>query len=103
MLAPNAKLRSLMMPPGSAQPEEATEAVAATESEAETETARARPGRFSWAHLLERGFGYDVAISGMGLIQQSGRHPLLELRARAMQTPTLCSRPGACVPCACAG
>ena len=42
-LAPNAKLRALVVPQGPAQPEEATEAAAATECEAET--VPVRPGR----------------------------------------------------------
>jgi hypothetical protein len=50
VLAPNAKLRALVVPQGPAQPAEATEAAAATEHEAEP--VQARPGRISWACLL---------------------------------------------------
>ena len=63
VLAPNAKLRSLVVPlvvpPGpSAQAEAATEAAAAAECEAET--VQVRPNRISWARLLKRVFSYDV-------------------------------------------
>ncbi len=58
VLAPNAKLRALVVPQGRAQPEAATEAAAATECEAET--VRARPHRISWARLLKRVFDIDM-------------------------------------------
>jgi hypothetical protein len=60
VLAPNAKLRALVVPQGLAQPEEATEAAAATECEAEAETAQGRPGRISWARLLKPVFDIDM-------------------------------------------
>lgn len=60
VLAPNAKLRALVVPQGLAQPEEATEATTATECEAEAETAQGRPGRISWARLLKRVFDIDM-------------------------------------------
>jgi hypothetical protein len=59
VLAPNAKLRALVVPQGPApQTQEATEAAAATECEAET--AQGRPGRISWARLLKRVFDIDM-------------------------------------------
>ena len=59
MLAPNAKLRALVVPQGPpAQAQAATEAAAAAERE--IETAQARPGRISWARLLKRVFDIDM-------------------------------------------
>ncbi|MEY3253167.1 MAG: hypothetical protein RL227_2140 [Pseudomonadota bacterium] len=58
MLAPNAKLRALVVPQGSAQPEEASEAVVATACEAEP--IQFRSGRISWARLLKRVFDIDL-------------------------------------------
>jgi hypothetical protein len=59
VLAPNAKLRALVVPHGPPDREEpATEA--ATASECEVETAQARPQRVSWARLLKRVFGCDM-------------------------------------------
>ena len=58
LLAPNAKLRALVVPQGPAQPAEASEAAAASECEAET--VPARPGRISWARLLKRVFDIDM-------------------------------------------
>ena len=43
LLAPNAKLRALVVPQGLAQPAEASEAAAASECEAETVPARPGP------------------------------------------------------------
>jgi hypothetical protein len=58
-LAPNAKLRALVVPQGPpAQAQAATEAAAAAERE--IETAQARPGRISWARLLKRVFDIDM-------------------------------------------
>jgi hypothetical protein len=58
VLAPNAKLRALVVPQGSAQAEEASEAVAATACEAEP--IQVRSGRISWARLLKRVFDIDM-------------------------------------------
>ena len=59
VLAPNAKLRALVVPPGPpAQAQAATEAAAAAESE--VETVQARPHRISWARLLKRVFDIDM-------------------------------------------
>ena len=59
VLAPNAKLRSLVVPQGPpAQAQAATEA--ATAAECEVETAQARPHRVSWARLLKRVFSCDI-------------------------------------------
>lgn len=52
VLAPNAKLRALVAPQWSAQPQEASEAVVATACEAEP--IQFRSGRISWARLLKR-------------------------------------------------
>ncbi|MFN5157192.1 MAG: hypothetical protein ACK5IH_13215 [Betaproteobacteria bacterium] len=58
VLAPNAKLRALVVPQGSAQPEQACEAVAASACEAEP--IQVRSGRISWARLLKRVFDIDM-------------------------------------------
>ena len=59
VLAPNAKLRSLVVPQGPpADKEPATDAAAT--AECENETARARPARISWARLLKRVFDIDM-------------------------------------------
>ena len=59
VLAPNAKLRALVVPQGPpAQAEAATEAAVA--AECEIQTAPARPGRISWARLLKRVFDIDM-------------------------------------------
>jgi hypothetical protein len=52
VLAPNAKLRALVVPQGSEVREQTTEVAAASEGGAET--VRARPHRISWAWLLKR-------------------------------------------------
>jgi hypothetical protein len=57
VLAPNAKLRSLVVPQGPEQPKRAVEAAAA---ECEVEHAQARPHRISRARLLKRAFGIDM-------------------------------------------
>jgi hypothetical protein len=60
VLAPNAKLRSLVVPQGPpAQAQPATEAAAAS-GECEVDTLQARPGRISWARLLKRVFDIDM-------------------------------------------
>ncbi len=59
VLAPNAKLRALVVPQGSPDREEpATEADSA--AECEDETAQVRPHRISWARLLKRVFDIDM-------------------------------------------
>ena len=63
MLAPNAKLRALVVPQGPpAQGQAATEAAAAAESavDNESELVPAAPHRTSWARLLKRVFSYDT-------------------------------------------
>jgi len=63
VLAPNAKLRPLVVPQGpTAHEEPATEAAAAAECEVESEVepVRARPHRISWARLLKRVFDIDM-------------------------------------------
>jgi hypothetical protein len=54
VLAPNAKLRPLVMPQEPAETEQSTGPTAA--AECEIEAAQARPGRISWARLLKRVF-----------------------------------------------
>jgi hypothetical protein len=59
VLAPNAKLRSLVVPQGPPEQEgPATEADSA--AECEVETVQARPHRTSWARLLKRVFDIDM-------------------------------------------
>ena len=59
MLAPNAKLRALVVPQGPpVQEDSATETAAA--AECEVETVQARPHRISWARLLKRVFDIDM-------------------------------------------
>ena len=58
MLAPNAKLRALVVPQGPpAQAQAATRVAAA--AECEVQTVQARPHRISWARLLKRVFDID--------------------------------------------
>ena len=59
VLAPNAKLRPLVVPQGSHSPEEPA-AEAAVAAECETEATRAQPGRIAWARLLKRVFDIDM-------------------------------------------
>ena len=58
VLAPNAKLRALVVPQGPEVEEQVTDAVAASECEAET--VQGRPHRISWARLLKRVFSCDI-------------------------------------------
>ena len=59
VLAPNAKLRPVVVPQGQpAQAQAATEA--AVPAECEVETVQARPHRISWARLLKRVFDIDI-------------------------------------------
>lgn len=58
MLAPNAKLRALVVPQGPMQKENAIEAAAAGECEAEA--FQGHPLRISWARLLKRVFDIDM-------------------------------------------
>ena len=57
VLAPNAKLRSLVVPQGPEKEEQVTEAALA---DGENEHAQARPGRIGWARLLKRVFDIDM-------------------------------------------
>jgi hypothetical protein len=59
VLAPNAKLRPLVVPQ---QPPVQAQAAseAAAPAECEVETAQARPNRISWARLLKRVFDIDM-------------------------------------------
>jgi len=52
VLAPNAKLRTLVVPQVRQMEQQVTEAAAAGECEAETD--RGRPHRIDWARLLKR-------------------------------------------------
>ena len=58
VLAPNAKLRPLVVPQGPQAAEQANEAAAA--DPCEVETVQARPQRISWARLLKRVFDIDM-------------------------------------------
>jgi hypothetical protein len=58
VLAPNAKLRALVVPQGPQMQEAASEAAAA--AECEVESLQARPNRISWARLLKRVFCSDI-------------------------------------------
>ena len=59
VLAPNAKLRPLVVPQGPpARAQAATDA--AVEAECEVETVQALPHRISWARLLTRVFDIDM-------------------------------------------
>jgi hypothetical protein len=58
VLAPNAKLRALVVPKDLAEAEPTAESAAAAESE--IEAVQARPGRISWARLLARVFDIDM-------------------------------------------
>jgi len=59
VLAPNAKLRSLVVPQGPPKDEQAP-GVAASGVQCEAETAQVGPARISWARLLKRVFGIDM-------------------------------------------
>ena len=58
VLAPNAKLRPLVVLQGPQVQEAASEAAAA--AECEVESLQARPNRISWARLLKRVFDIDM-------------------------------------------
>ncbi len=58
VLAPNAKLRALVVPHGPADEPRGDEIAAAAERE--VETVQARPGRIGWARLLKRVFDIDM-------------------------------------------
>ena len=58
VLAPNAKLRPLVVPQGPEVQEQASEVAVA--DECEVETVQARPHRISWARLLKRVFDIDM-------------------------------------------
>jgi hypothetical protein len=58
VLAPNAKLRPLVVPQGLHVQEAASEAAVA--AECEVESLQARPNRISWARLLKRVFDIDM-------------------------------------------
>jgi len=61
VLAPNAKLRSLVVPQGPPK-DEGVAGVAASgvQCQTVTETVQVRPGRISWARLLKRVFDIDL-------------------------------------------
>ncbi len=61
VLAPNAKLRPLVVPQGPQRPQvQEADAEAAAPAECEVETFQARPQRISWARLLKRVFDIDM-------------------------------------------
>jgi hypothetical protein len=59
VLAPNAKLRSLVVPQGPPKDEEVP-GVVASGAQCEAETAQGGPARISWARLLKRVFDIDL-------------------------------------------
>jgi hypothetical protein len=59
VLAPNAKLRAMVVPKVPPKQQEPATAAAAT-VECEVETVLTRPHRISWARLLERDFDIDT-------------------------------------------
>jgi hypothetical protein len=59
VLAPNAKLRALVVPQGPPKDEQAP-GVAASGVQCEAETVQVRPARISWARLLKRVFDIDM-------------------------------------------
>jgi hypothetical protein len=71
-VAPNAKLRALVVPQGPAEPEQGSEAAwtrgPGSEVGCATEPAHGRAGRISWARLLKRVFDIDGA-KGLTAIQ----------------------------------
>ncbi|MBX9717124.1 MAG: transposase, partial [Burkholderiaceae bacterium] len=81
VLAPNAKLRALVVPQAPAQEDETTEAATGTHCEAET--APGRPHRISWARLLKRVFDID-----MRHCPNCGAGPL-EIIAAILQRPVI--------------
>ena len=58
VLAPNAKLRALLVP--QEPPNDAEAATAAVAGPCEVEISQVRPGRISWARLLKRVFDIDM-------------------------------------------
>ena len=60
MLAPNAKLRSWVVPQGPEGQEQASEGAMASSGEAEAVQDQARPHRIGWARLLKRVFDIDL-------------------------------------------
>jgi hypothetical protein len=60
VLAPNAKLRPLVVPQGPNVERPATEAAVAGECEAEAVQGQGQPNRISWARLLKRVFDIDM-------------------------------------------
>jgi hypothetical protein len=58
VLAPNAKLRALVVSQGPAQPERVT--AAADAAECNVESVQSRPHQINWARLLERALDIDV-------------------------------------------
>jgi hypothetical protein len=57
-LAPNAKLRPLVVPQG--PPVQGADTEAAAAAECEVESFQARPNRIRWARLLKRVFDIDM-------------------------------------------
>jgi hypothetical protein len=60
VLAPNAKLRSWVVPQGREVQEHATEGAVASVGEREAVQGHARPHRIGWARLLKRVFDIDM-------------------------------------------
>ena len=60
VLAPNAKLRPLVVPPGPQPQVQEADTEAAAPAECEVETVQARPHHISWTRLLKRVFDIDM-------------------------------------------
>ena len=58
-MAPNAKLRPLVVPQGAPKDKQAP-GVVASGAQCDAETAQVGPGRISWARLLKRVFDIDL-------------------------------------------
>jgi hypothetical protein len=72
VLAPNAKLRALVVPQGPEQSGQVTEAAAA--SECEVETAQVRPHRIGWVRLLKRVFDHRINCSSHRRVDRCRSH-----------------------------
>jgi hypothetical protein len=72
VLAPNAKLRALVVPQGPEVKEQAAEAAAA--SECVDEVVQGRPHRISWARLLKRVFDHRINCSSHRRVDRCRSH-----------------------------
>ena len=94
VLAPNAKMRPLVVPHGPQVQEADTEATAP--AECEVDTARARPQRISWARLLKWAFDTDMhtcpncggAVGAAPHVRSTPTDSGATLTSRAQRAPT---------------